>query len=127
MEEIRDYVLIVALILLGLLTLVALTAFSLIAWKLLKGVRWARRQHDDRLSPLVAAANERVAAINAGLASGSGVAEFGAGRLSLRAEQAQAAQADADGARAGGAVAGADAGGALRIAGRAVAAPARRD
>lgn len=76
MEEIRDYVLIVALILLALLTLAALTAFSFVAWKVLKGVRWARRQHDDRLSPLVASANERLGAINEGLASGSGVADL---------------------------------------------------
>ncbi len=76
MEEIRDYVLIVALILLALVTLAALTAFSLIAWKVFKGVRWARRQHDGRLSPLVASANERLASINAGLASGSGVADL---------------------------------------------------
>ena len=74
MEEIRDYVLIVALILLALVTLVALTVLSFIAWKLLKGLRWARRQQDDRLSPLVASAGERLTSINEELASGAGVA-----------------------------------------------------
>jgi hypothetical protein len=75
-EEIRDYVLIVALILVALVTLVTLTALSLIAWKVLKGVRWARRQHDDRLSPLVASAGERLSGVNEGLASGAGVADL---------------------------------------------------
>ena len=74
MDEIRDYVLIVALILLALVTLVALTVLSVIAWKLLKGLRWARRQQDDRVAPLVGAAGERLASINEELASGSGVA-----------------------------------------------------
>ncbi len=74
MDEIRDYVLIVALILLALVTFVALTALSIVAWKLLKGLRWARRQQDDRLSPLVEAAGERLSTINEELASGAGVA-----------------------------------------------------
>ena len=91
MEEIRDYVLIVALILLALVTLVALTVLSFIAWKLLKGLRWARRQQDDRVSPLVEAAGERLTAINEELASGSGMAGLAWPRIGSRRPSASGA------------------------------------
>lgn len=76
MEEIRDYVLIVALIMYGLVGLALTLGLTLIAWKLLTGVRWLRRKHDDVLRPAVQTGAERVTALNTQMASGSGASEL---------------------------------------------------
>ena len=52
MEDVRDYVLIVALIMYGVTAFVLMLALTFACWKLLKGLRWVRRQHDDRLAVL---------------------------------------------------------------------------
>lgn len=76
MEEIRDYVIIVALILAGLTTFVIVLALTLVGWKTFKGVRWLRRQHDDRLAPLVDSAAARISGMNEQMSAGSGAWEL---------------------------------------------------
>ena len=76
MEEIRDYVIIVALILGGLITFVIVLALAFVGWKTLKGVRWLRRQHDDRLAPLVESAAARIGTMNQQMSAGSGALEL---------------------------------------------------
>ncbi|PZC42225.1 MAG: hypothetical protein DK306_002367 [Chloroflexi bacterium] len=75
MEDVRDYVLIVALIMYGVTAFVLMLALTFACWKLLKGLRWVRRQHDDRLAPLVLSTSERIVAMNTQMSDGSGATE----------------------------------------------------
>lgn len=76
MEEIRDYVIIVALIVTAAMTFVVILALAVIGWKTFKGVRWLRRQHDDRLAPLVESAAARIDGMNQQMSAGSGALEL---------------------------------------------------
>lgn len=76
MEEIRDYVLIVSLIAAGTVVFVLMLGLTFVSWKTFKGVRWLRRQHDRRLTPLVETASERVQTMNQKMSDGSGALEL---------------------------------------------------
>lgn len=77
MEEIRDYVIVVSLILGGTITFVLVLGLTFVSWKTLKGVRWLRRQHDECLTPLVDTAAEHIQTMNEQMSTGSGALELG--------------------------------------------------
>ena len=72
MAEIRDYVIIVAVIFAGTATFALTLALAFLGWKTLKGLRWVRRQHDERLTPLVESASARIGSMNEQMSTGSG-------------------------------------------------------
>jgi hypothetical protein len=75
-EEIRDYVIIVAVIVAGLTTFAITLALAFVGWKTFKGVRWLRRQHDARLAPLIASAASQIGSMNDQMSTGSGAFEL---------------------------------------------------
>ena len=83
MEEIRDYVIIVAVILLGTIMFALTLAIAFVGWKLLKGVRWVRRQHDNRLAPLVTSAAAEIGSMTERMAGGSGGLELARAGIAL--------------------------------------------
>ena len=88
MEDIRDWVLVVALIALGLGLFASVLVLGFAGWKTLRGVRRLRRLHDDYVPAFVAASADRVQALNEQLSSRSGLLEvaLSAARL-LRARR----------------------------------------
>ena len=76
MEDIRDWVLVVALIALGVAVFVSLLVLAFAGWKTLRGLRRLRRLHDDHVPDLLAANSDRVQALNEHLSSRGGLLEL---------------------------------------------------
>ena len=73
MEEVRDWVLVVALIALIPALSVSLLVLALGGWKTLRGVRRLRRLHDDHVPAITEASTERLKAINEQLSARGGL------------------------------------------------------
>ena len=76
MEEVRDWVLVVALIALAPALFVWLLVLALGGWKTLRGVRRLRRLHDDHVPAFTEASAERFHDLNEQLSNRDGLLEF---------------------------------------------------